>query len=96
MKPHRASRPVGRFFRVGLEGPKNAAMFVASIGRNTADAVQFAAQVGMTLVDGKELLRIIGHRPAREALKLPTPTAGSTPSSPACGAAMVWRTARRG
>jgi hypothetical protein len=33
-------------------------MFVA-VGRYTADALQFGAQVGMTLVDGDELLRII-------------------------------------
>ncbi len=50
----------------------------------------------MTLVDGDVLLRIIGTGLRGEALELPTPTADSTPSCPACGAAMVRRTARQG
>jgi restriction system protein len=71
------------------------AMF-AVMGSYTADARQFAAQVGMTLVDGEELLRIIGTGLRGEALELPASTAASPPSCPACGAAMVRRTARQG
>ena len=55
-----------------------------------------AATVGMTLVDGEELLRIIGTGLRGEALGLPTPTAISTPLCPACGAVMVQRTAHQG
>jgi restriction system protein len=72
------------------------AMFVVSMGRYTADAVQFAAQVGMTLVDGEELLRIIGSGLRGEAIELPVPAAVTTLACPACGANMVQRTARRG
>jgi restriction system protein len=70
-------------------------MFVA-MGSYTADATQFAAQVGMTLVDGEELLHIIGAGLRGDALKLPTPTSISAPACPACGAVMVQRTAGRG
>jgi restriction system protein len=70
---------------------------VASTNGYTADARHFAAQVGMTLVDGEELLRIIGTGLHGEALELPAPAArSSTPACPACGAAMVRRTARQG
>lgn len=66
-------------------------MFVV-LGSYTADAVQFATKVGMTLVRGEELLRIMGTGLRGEALELPTPTAISAPSCSACGAAMVRRT----
>ncbi len=52
----------------------------AAMGSYTADATQFAAQVGMTLVDGEELLRIIGTGLRGESLELPTPTAVSAPA----------------
>jgi hypothetical protein len=96
-----ALRPAGRRARpraVRVQTAKRAyhAKFVTSMGRYTADTVQFAVQVGTTLVDGEELLRIIGTGRRGEALELPTPTADSTPSCPACGAAMVRRTARQG
>jgi restriction system protein len=58
--------------------------------------MQFAAHVGMTLVDGEELLHIIGTGLQGEALKLPVPSLVSAPSCPACGGAMVRRTARQG
>jgi len=49
----------------------------------------------MTLVDGDELLRIIGAGIAGAPLVLPAaPTTG--PTCPACGGDMVRRTARRG
>jgi restriction system protein len=71
------------------------AMFVV-MGGYTGDATQFAAQVGMTLVDGEELLHIIGTGLRGEALELPTQPAISAPPCPACGALMVQRTARQG
>jgi restriction system protein len=71
------------------------AMFVA-VGRYTTDAQQFAAQVGMTLVNGEELLLIISAGLVGEALELPRPEATATPTCPVCGGAMVRRTARRG
>ena len=70
-------------------------MFVCQ-GRYTADAVSFASQVGMTLVDGEELLHIIGAGLAGRGLELPAPTPVITLACPACGAAMVRRTARQG
>ncbi len=70
-------------------------MFVV-MGSYTADAAQFAATVGMILVDGEELLRIIGTGLRGEALELPVPAAVSAPACPAYGAAMVRRTARQG
>jgi restriction system protein len=71
------------------------AMFVV-MGGYTADARQFGGQVGLTLVDGEELLRIIGTGLRGEALELPQPAAISAPPCPACGGVMVRRTARQG
>ena len=66
---------------------------VASTNGYTADARHFAAQVGMTLVDGEELLRIIGTGLHGEALELPAASArSSTPACPPAGR----RTARQG
>jgi restriction system protein len=70
-------------------------MFVV-MGSYTADAMQFAAQVGMTLVDGEELLQVIGSGLRGEAIELHAPTAVSGPPCPACGAEMVRRTVGRG
>lgn len=70
-------------------------MFVA-MGRYTGDAQQFAAQVGMTLVDGEELLRIISAGLDGQTLELPKPEVTATPTCPACGAVMIRRTARQG
>jgi restriction system protein len=70
-------------------------MFVA-MGNYTAAGTQFAAAGGMTLVDGEELLRIIGTGLGGETLELPVPSPVSAPPCPACGSAMVRRTARQG
>ena len=70
-------------------------MFVA-VGTYTPDAMAFAAQVGMTLVDGDELLRIIAAGLDGDPLELPRPDASATPACPECGSAMVRRIARRG
>lgn len=67
-----------------------------SLGQFTGDARQFAGQVGMTLVDGEELLRIISTGLAGEPLRLPEVDDAPTPSCPACGGEMVRRTARQG
>jgi restriction system protein len=70
-------------------------MFVA-MGSSTADATQFAAQVGMTLVDGEELLRIIGTGAARRGPRAARIAVGQRAPVSACGAAIVRRTADRG
>jgi restriction system protein len=67
-----------------------------STARYTADAQQFAVKVGMTLVDGEELVRIIRAGLDGEPMAVPTSTAGAVPVCPACGGAMVERMARRG
>ena len=69
---------------------------VVAMGRYTADAQQFAAQVGMTLIDGPELLRIIGAGLAGVPFEVPVATDPAVPPCPAYGADMVQRTARRG
>jgi restriction system protein len=70
-------------------------MFVA-MGRYTADAQQFAAQAGMTLVDGEELLRIMGAGLDGVPFEMPVATDPVVPPCPACGATMVQRTAHCG
>ena len=60
------------------------------------DATQFAAQVGMTLIDGEEFLRIISTGLAGEILELPRAESTAAPACPRCGADMVRRTARQG
>jgi restriction system protein len=70
-------------------------MFV-SLHRLTADARQFADSVGMTLVEGHELLEIIRSGLASDSLELPVPVALGVPRCPACGREMVRRTARHG
>jgi hypothetical protein len=50
----------------------------------------------MTLVDGPELLRIIGAGLAGVPLEVPVATDPAVLTCPACGADMVQRTARRG
>ena len=71
------------------------AMFVA-LGRYTADAQAFAAENGMTLVDGEQLLKIIRAGLDGAPLVLPDPPAVQAPSCPACSSAMARRTAQRG
>ncbi len=66
------------------------------VGQYSADAQQFGTQVGMTLVDGEELLQIISAGLAGDPLELPVPMAFAAPPCPACGQEMVRRTARRG
>jgi restriction system protein len=70
-------------------------MFVSTTGY-TADARRFAADVGMVLVDGEELVAIISAGLAGEPLVLPTPELSGEPVCPGCGGPMVRRTARRG
>jgi restriction system protein len=88
-------QPVRELYGVQTAMQADRAMFVA-IGSYTDDARRFGAQVGMTLVDGEELLRIISTGLGGEPLELPVPTAPVGPAWPACGGEMVLRTARRG
>jgi restriction system protein len=71
------------------------AMFVV-LGRYTADAQAFAAETGVTLVDGEQLLSIIRAGLDDDALVLPTPPSLQAPNCPECRAVMVRRTAQRG
>jgi len=67
-----------------------------SLGSYTAAARAFAADVGMTLVDGKQLLGIIRTGLDGEPLVLPGQDGTAEPVCPACGGEMLRRTARRG
>ena len=71
------------------------AMFVA-LFRYSPDAVRFAAQVNMTLVDGEELLRIIAEGLHGEPLTLPTAAESPVPACPRCDGQMRLRVARQG
>jgi restriction system protein len=71
------------------------ATFVA-LGRYTPDAEAFAAQTGVTLVDGEQLLSIIRAGLGDAALVLPQPPPLQAPSCPECTSVMVRRTAQRG
>jgi hypothetical protein len=64
------------------------------LGRYTADAQAFAAQTGVTLVDGEQLLSIIRAGLNDSPLVLPEPPPSQTPSCPACTSAMAHRAAR--
>ena len=81
----------------GVQHPMQAhhAMFVV-LGRYTTDAAAFAAQTGVTLVDGEQLLSIIRTGLDGAALVLPDPPPPQAPSCPTCSARMVRRTAQRG
>jgi restriction system protein len=70
-------------------------MFVA-LGQYTGDAERFADKVGMTLIDGEQLLKIIGAGLAGESLPRSASRDSDIPTCPACGQEMVRRTARRG
>ena len=71
------------------------ALFVV-LGRYTADAQAFAAQTGVTLVDGEQLLSIIRTGLDNEALVLSKPPPLQAPNCPVCTSVMVRRTAQRG
>ncbi len=75
-------------------GATHAAFVVLSSYTTAARA--FADQVGMTLIDGEELLRIISAGLEGEQLVVPSAYAAVSPVCPACGGEMVRRTARRG
>jgi len=78
--------------------------FVVTAGRFTDDAIAFANGRNVKLVDGprlfgllKQARAVLATTPCRQAAT-PGPAAQPTisPACPACGAAMVQRTARRG
>ena len=56
----------------------------------------FAAQTGVTLVDGEQLLSIIRTGLDNAALVLPKPPPLQAPNCPVCTSVMVRRTAQRG
>ena len=88
-------QPVRELYGVQRAMHAERSMFVA-MGRYTADAEKFAADVGMTLLDGEGLLKIISAGLAGSVHELPTPDGHAAPPCPACGGEMVRRTARRG
>nr|WP_301002462.1 restriction endonuclease [Capsulimonas corticalis] len=74
---------------------------VATVGRYTADAMEFARGKHLTLVDGEALLALVRSGQGSAASASPVTTAAealatNTAACPACGAEMVRRTARRG
>jgi restriction system protein len=69
--------------------------FVVTSGRFTKEAKDFAANTGITLIDGEALGRLVeelrrSSQPHRKAAEEPTP------NCPRCGMPMMVRTARRG
>jgi restriction system protein len=86
---------VRELYGVQMARGADRSLFVVQ-GDYTADARWFAESVGMTLVDGEELLRIIGADLSGAELEMPPPGGESVPACPACGITMVHRTARRG
>jgi restriction system protein len=70
-------------------------MFVA-IGADTPPTSSISRRRSGTLVDGDELLRVIGAGLVGGPLVLPAAAPTSAPLCPACGGDMVRRTARRG
>jgi hypothetical protein len=83
---------VRELYGVQSASAATSAIFV-TIGRFTSGAIAFADQVGLTLVDGPELLRIIGAGLAGMPFEVPLPIDTAVPTCPACGADMVQRTA---
>lgn len=68
-------------------------------GRFTAEAVAFARDKPLTLIDGTqvvELVRGVRNGNAQPAAEKPAQATPSTPSCPKCGRQMVPRTAKRG
>jgi restriction system protein len=92
---HVGVQPVRELYGVQRALQVEHSMFVA-VGRYTVDAEQIGKQVGMTLVDGEELLHIISAGLVGDPLELPVPVALTAPPCPACGREMVRRTARQG
>lgn len=86
---------VRELYGVQTASVATSAIFV-TMGRFTSDAIAFAGQVGMTLVDRPELLRIILAGLAGMPFEVPLAADTTVPTCPACGADMVQRTARRG
>jgi restriction system protein len=70
---------------------KAAGAYFVCCGSFTPDARQFASETGIVLVDGGELLQLIG-KPTGDAVARDV----ETPSCPTCGGRMVMRTAKRG
>ena len=82
---------------VKAEGAANGALVTS--GGFTPDALEFAKQTQLDLVDGEGLVRLIGGAGGTpHALDPPDERASriETPSCPRCQAPMVMRTARRG
>ena len=73
-------QPVRELYGVQRALRAEHSLFVV-VGCYTADAQQFGKQVGMTLVDGEELIHVIRAGLVREPLKLPVPVALTAPTA---------------
>ena len=72
---------------------------VVTSGAFTREAIEFAAAQRVELVDGDDLVRMIGSVQTEPAIAMPgaAPTpASSAPVCPRCGKELVLRLARRG
>jgi restriction system protein len=97
-KTWRVGLPVVREFLGAMTAKQASKGWVITSGRFTAEAIAFAGQHGIELVDGDAMSSFVGSSTnPREA---PVPPADTTarevPSCPQCGSAMLLRTARRG
>ncbi len=97
-------KPVRELLGVITAGGADGGFFVSS-GRYTQDAIAFARKTSIELIDGDELAAMVEEARAPQPFMDPTvirraPTVfseeASTPECPACGGAMVQRTAKRG
>lgn len=72
---------------------------VATSGRFTQEAVEFARTTGIRLINGREVLALLRITPPPYDMATPTPPIGpqtGAPRCPVCGEATVLRTAGRG
>lgn len=101
-KTWRVGLPIVREFLGAMTAHQASKGWVITSGRFTAEAVAFAGQHGIELVDGDAMPSFVGSSTVRPESPVPptTPQAETTarelPSCPQCGSAMLLRTARRG
>jgi restriction system protein len=93
-------KPLREFYGVISAGDAAGGFFVAS-GEYSEDARQFAQKCAIELIDGPALAKMIAQANEPEPFMDPTSRKRiepeiAEPACPACGAAMVRRTAKRG
>ncbi len=97
-KAGRVGLPTVREFLGAMTAHKATKGWVIASGRFTTQAVEFARQHRIELVDGEALPLLIGSSETRRDAPVLSgkTTTRESPACPHCGAAMVLRTARRG